>query len=428
MKIFGFSFDVVREPYVQFGSSDPVVAYFVDSTELVCKSPEMLPSTLQEGYWVLVRITDLVTYWSNSIQLFVETPPEVLALSPVSGPSFGGTTISILGRNFMPTFSLACLFSNDDGETRTLATWRSRDRVDCISPPWVIPNGAESVDVLVALLSGAKSRRETRQKSALSYRFATPITEANVAVPNSELYDISLEGVADRKKHILSMMALDDLDSIQSAVPQRDSPAVHTFKSKVVHSTSSSARYELLRVSGTTTSGREGEAHVFFSEVNHPFSRVDASSTHRISLMRGYKCWLDPNRTQESNSGYTKYKWFSSEPETMLKGIAKQWEKGVQRIVLSYNESLDDDLSAGDSAGEGMATLSVPLDTPGVLCTLPGKYPWVKSDVAAIIQDDFAHPLQRSISGITGFNRGFSCDSARHPFRCKANNYLNRKL
>jgi len=313
VKIFGFSLDLVREPYVQFGSNDPVVASFVNSTEISCISPEMLPRTLQEGYWVLVRITDLVTFWSNSIQLFVEPPPEVLSLSPFSGPSFGGTTISILGRNFLPTFSLACLFSNDDGETRIPATWRSRNRVDCISPPWSIPNGTESVDVLVALLSGTRSGQET----LLSYRFAAPITVANGAVPNSEVHDISC--IVDRK------MGLDHLDSIE------------TFTIKAVHSTNKSARYELLRVSGTTDGGKESEAHEFFPEVDYPFS-----------LMVGER----------------------------------------------------------------------------VMCTLP---PWVKSNSndVAVIPDDLAHP---SVSGTTGFNRGSSCDSAYHTFRCKTIKYLNRKL
>lgn len=314
VKIFGFSLDLVREPYVQFGSNDSVVASLVNSTEITCKSPKMLPRTLQEGYWVLVRITDLVTFWSNSIQLFVEPPPEVLSLSPFSGPSFGGTTISILGRNFLPTFSLVCLFSNDDGETRIPATWRSRNRVDCISPPWSIPNGTESVDVLVALLSGTRTGQET----LLSYRFATPITVANVAVPNSDI-----PCIVERK------MGLDHLDSIQ------------TFTIKAVHSTNSSARYELLRVSGATTGGKESEAHEFFHEVDYPFSLM---------------------------------------------------------------------------VGEGVMDLPVPLDTPGVLCTLP---PWVKSNDAAVIPDDF---VQWSGSGITGFNRGSSCDPAHHTFRCKTIN------
>lgn len=418
--ISGISFDdFPARPaivYVQFGSSEPVVADVIDSNELVCTAPattpEMFDSELVHGYFVLVRVTNLVNFWSNAVQLFVETQPQVLSIFPNAGPSCGGTSVAIAGRNFLPSVTTTCMFGDGSSNVSVPVMWHNPSLVECITPPWLLPFGEQELVVPFAL----SSSKEKGQQSPLSFRFATPImvetvwpemgpaeygTNVTISGANFKGYDLTCV-VAGKKV----APAVQEDTHLQCTVPPRWwSPPHRTFKMKVVKTLgfsdiyNASEKFEVVDADVTTVSKTFDYAQQIPTGLE-PDAIV-------LPLVRGHQYWID--QTDVSNSGHPVV--FSADRGGIHVPGGKVWTKGVQRLSL-LNESSTHGTDDGNGAGAGILSFQVPMDAPDVLHMCSETLPGLENDITAIVTD---HVVYTSIKVVA--THGSACDSSSHPFR-----------
>lgn len=416
VSLFGEYFDSFPDPsatvYVQFGSNEPVVGYVVGSTEIVCTAPSttlsVTYSEVVQGYFVLVRITNLVNFWSNAIQIFVDVRPDVMSVSPDAGPSCGGTTLSIVGQNFLPSASTMCLFGGGDSNTSTPARWRSPGLLECTSPSWALPDGQHEMTVPLAV---STSRGEQSAQPVLSFRFVTPIvtlgispgmgpaeSSTNVSITGEHLSGYDLTCVFGGKE-VLPTVREDDF--IQCTVPPRGLPLDRTFKVKVATSVASSLsiypsnRYELVDADVTTASQVFGSASQAQAGLQ-PEAVV-------LPLVRGHQYWFDQSDT--SNSGHPIA--FSSNPNGVHASDGEAWTKGVERLPLSSGTP-----GSTDETGAGILSFLVPMDAPDVLYTYSETSPALEHGITAIITDHVEHLSARVVA-----THGSACDPVPHPFR-----------
>lgn len=418
--ILGTAFDDFPEHpalvHVQFGSSEPVAATVIGSTELVCVAPATAPamfdSELVQGYFVLVRVTNLVNFWSNAVQLFVETQPQVLSIFPYAGPSCGGTSVAIAGRNFLPSVDTTCVFTDGSSNVSITAMWLNPSLVECITPPWTLPDGDKELVVAVELSS---SRKEDQQ-SPLSFRFATPIVVTtispemgpaehgtNVTIRGANFNGYGLTCVIGGEK---VMPAVQEDDLLQCAVPPRWwSPPHRTFKIKVVNtfassdSSNASAKFEVVDAD-VTTAGKT------FDHVQQLPTGLEPDAIV-LPLVRGHQYWLD--QTDSSNIGHPVV--FSADRRGIHVPGGNVWSKGVQRLSV-FGESSAYNAVGANGTGAGVLSFQIPMDAPDVLYMCSETTPGLENDITAIITDHVVHTSIRVVA-----SHGSACESPLHPFR-----------
>lgn len=416
VSLFGAYLDAFPDPsatiYVQFGSSEPVVGNVVGNTEIVCTSPPTTSSAfvseVSQGYFVLVRVTNLVNFWSNAVQLFVETRPNVSSILPDAGPSCGGTRVSVVGRNFLPSVPLICVFGDGDSNTSTPARWRSPDLLECESPPWVVPEGGDWVSVPFAV--GAST--EQSLPSLMSFRFMAPVivesifpetapaeSSTNITVYGAHLSGYELTCIIGGQE---VLPAVQEDDHVQCTIPPRGIPLDRTFKVSVATPvgstlTNSSYRYELVGSDVTTVS------EVFDSISQAKLGLQPGSAV--LPLVRGHQYWLD--QSDASNVGHPIA--FSSYPSGVHAFGGEAWTEGLRRLALS-SETSTHNTSIG--SGEGIVSFRVPMDAPDVLFTYSEASPGLEDGITAIITDHAEHLSVRVVA-----THGSACDSAVQPFR-----------
>ena len=84
--------------------------------------------------WVGIDRSDQmvkIDYSEDMVQYRYYASPAVSHVVPSSGPTEGGTVISVYGRNFIDSDSLNCRFGNDSVVS---GRWVSSDRVECEMP------------------------------------------------------------------------------------------------------------------------------------------------------------------------------------------------------------------------------------------------------------------------------------------------------
>lgn len=419
VSLFGAYFDSFPDPsatvYVQFGSSEPVVGTVVGSTEIVCTAPPTTSSGFfseaVQGYFVLVRVTNLVNFWSNAVQLFVEARPNVLSILPDAGPSCGGASVSVIGRNFLPSVSLVCVFGDGDSNASTPARWHSPDLLECVSPSWAIPDGEDGMSVPFAVGTST----EQGLQSPLSFRFMAPIvvgsilpetgpaeSSTNITITGAHLSSYDLTCIIGGQE---VLTAVQEDDYIQCTVPPRGIPLDRTFKISVATTlgsplTNSSYRYGLV------------DADVIsVSEVFGSISQVQLGlqpGAVVLPLVRGHQYWLD--QSDASNVGHPIA--FSSDPSGVHASGGEAWTKGVQRLSLSLGTSTVNTASGPDGTGAGIVSFRVPMDAPDVLYTYSEASPGLEDGITAIITDHVELIPVRVVA-----THGSTCDSAVHPFR-----------
>lgn len=413
VRIFGVALDSLSESSdvrVQIGFGQSVVARVVNSTEIICTAPRISSSGSSsensQGHFVLVRVTDLVDFWSNAVQLFVEIPPQALAIFPGAGPSCGGTTVSVLGRNFLSSVSLVCMFNGGGGNVTSAATWRSPELVECASPLWSLPDGKDSVDVTFALGTTGGNHGVL-----LSYRFVSSIivttispamgpaeggTEMTVSGEHLGGYDLAcvINGQS-------TPPTFQGDGYIKCAVPPRRSPRERTFKIKVVQSTLFSIRYELIDSYVSTT------VKEILDSTSQPRPALESDAI-ALPLVRGHQYWID--QTDESNVGHPVA--LSPDVDGTHSVDGEVWAKGVRRLSLLAGSSADDDGNVGDT-GAGVVSFTVPMDAPDMLFLYSESSAGLGGGIAMILTDDVVHTSVTVVAA-----HGSACDPPGHPFRC----------
>lgn len=419
LSIFGTAFDAfpgaTATVYVQFGSSEPVVGDVIGSTQIVCTVP---PTTLSstyadnvQGYFVLVRVTNLVGFWSNAVQLFVETRPDIISIFPDVGPSCGGTAVSIVGRNFLPSVSLVCVFGDGGDSASTTARWRSPDLLECHSPSWALPDGEDGI---VVPFSVSTSKEQIAQ-SLLSFRFVPPIVMGsmspetgpgeswtNVTITGSYLSGYDLTCIIGGQA---VLPTIQEENYIQCTVPPRGIPLDRTFKIKVAttvgsHDIGPSDRYELVDADVTTV-----------SEAFHSISQAQIAlepGAAVLPLVRGRQYWLD--QSDESNFGHPIA--FSSDSTGVHASGGKPWTKGLQRLSLSAGTPVNSTAVGIDGTGANILSFIVPADAPDILYTHSETSSGLEGGIIAIITDHVEHTFVGVVA-----THGSACDPAVHPFR-----------
>ena len=126
LNVSGTGFKNTSVLYCRFGSLPPVAGLYLTSTRVQCISPMH-----QIGSVSIEVTTNGVDYSEDMVQYRYYASPAVSHVVPSSGPTDGGTVISVYGRNFIDSDSLNCRFGN---ESVVSGRWVSSDRVECESP------------------------------------------------------------------------------------------------------------------------------------------------------------------------------------------------------------------------------------------------------------------------------------------------------
>lgn len=419
LRLFGNFFDSIPEPsaavYVQFGSFQTVLGQAIGTTEILCTAPPMALTSFYskgvQGYFVFVRITNLINFWTNSIQLFVEVPPQALSIFPDSGPSCGGTSVSVFGRNFLPSLSMICVFGDINRSVSSPATWRSPDLVECISPSWSLLDG-EDWEVVPLALTGTTSGKES-QHLPLTFYFAIPIVVTNISLetgPAETGTNVTVDGV-NLSGYSLSCAIGQKTSPIvqvegnfQCTVPPRGLQGDRIFKVRVV---------ETIGYSGINTVSEKYE--VIGDDEITVTAGFDLTSQSRIKfepgttvlpMVRGHQYWFD--QTDESNFRHSIA--FSTLPGGAHVPGREVWTKGVHHNFFFYGSSGYEKVKR-DGTEVSVIRFRVPMDAPDVLFMYSETSPGLQN-IAIIITDEVPYMPITVIA-----THGSACYSAAHPFR-----------
>ena len=121
--VSGTGFKNTSNLYCRFGTLSAVHGVYISSTNVSCVSP-----MYQIGTISVEVTTNGVDYSEDMVQYRYYASPAISHIVPSSGPTEGGTVVSVYGRNFIDSDSLYCRFGND---STVAGRWVSSDRVEC---------------------------------------------------------------------------------------------------------------------------------------------------------------------------------------------------------------------------------------------------------------------------------------------------------
>lgn len=131
---------------------------------------------------VTVRSAGTDSTLSAAFTYIVPKPPAVTDLSPASGPSTGGTEVTLTGTNFVPGATVSF-----GGTAASSVVVESATRIRAVTPPRIVPSGVTSVDVTVTVT--------TNQGEAIApgpFRYdAVTVTDHVVAFGDSITYGVT---------------------------------------------------------------------------------------------------------------------------------------------------------------------------------------------------------------------------------------------
>eukprot|EP00163_Fabomonas_tropica_P008375 TRINITY_DN17_c0_g4_i1.p1 TRINITY_DN17_c0_g4~~TRINITY_DN17_c0_g4_i1.p1 ORF type:complete len:4695 (+),score=879.62 TRINITY_DN17_c0_g4_i1:301-14385(+) len=139
--VYGSDFVHSSRLRCRFGTKTPVVAEWITATQLECRSP---PGLVSEGFLpVEVSINDL-DYTSAAVSYFYHSTLAVTSLLPNSGPTLGGTLVTVIGTGFVwsPQGPVCRL----GGDLFVRASYVSATQVTCTTP-LVVTNSSMQFDV-----------------------------------------------------------------------------------------------------------------------------------------------------------------------------------------------------------------------------------------------------------------------------------------
>ena len=130
--VSGTGFKNTSNLYCRFGTLSAVHGVYISSTNVSCVSP-----MYQIGTISVEVTTNGVDYSEDMVQYRYYASPAISHIVPSSGPTEGGTVVSVYGRNFIDSDSLYCRFGND---STVAGRWVSSDRVECQTSSMVASN------------------------------------------------------------------------------------------------------------------------------------------------------------------------------------------------------------------------------------------------------------------------------------------------
>ena len=153
---------------VKFGSIAGTGVTFLSSTSLTAVSPAgENPGAVD----VIVTTVGGASTTSSSDQFTFVAPPSVTGVSPASGPTAGGTTVTITGAGF--TAASTVMFGSIAG---TGVVVNSPNSITAVSPAGETPG---SVDVVVTTLGGASTTSSSDQFTFVAAPTVTGLTPAS---------------------------------------------------------------------------------------------------------------------------------------------------------------------------------------------------------------------------------------------------------
>ena len=130
-----------------FNNSKRSSAMYVNTSLVKCITP---PEDTRLGGGVSVHVSNNGEDLTQSSALFAYINAfEIQSIEPTSGPTLGGTLITIFGQNFVNTTTLYCQF----GYTKVIATYVSSDKIKCVSP---IANSTDIVSLKIVYNTGSE--------------------------------------------------------------------------------------------------------------------------------------------------------------------------------------------------------------------------------------------------------------------------------
>jgi len=135
--VYGYNFEDRESLKCKFGTVE-VDATYLASTSITCDAPAGVVGTVD----VELSMNGGVDYTVSSNVKFDFVPDiTVSTISPESGPSTGGTSVTVSGTNFIFSKDLKCRFGSSD----VSATFVSASSIVCISPPTTVSSVEVSI-------------------------------------------------------------------------------------------------------------------------------------------------------------------------------------------------------------------------------------------------------------------------------------------
>jgi hypothetical protein len=169
--VTGQHFFPAQHIFCQFNSSISTPGKYLNSTAVTCSTPPITLGLVLDA--VELRLTFDRYQSMNSLTLSIIPPVLVSSISPLQGPSYGGTTITIHGSTFEESADISCLFDL----VQVSATYLSANVVECVSPSYAV-----GVVNLQVVQDGVRARdADTFQLEIFHYEY----------VPSAVVYSIS---------------------------------------------------------------------------------------------------------------------------------------------------------------------------------------------------------------------------------------------
>ncbi|GMH75266.1 hypothetical protein TL16_g06702 [Triparma laevis f. inornata] len=161
-------------------------ATYVSSYHLTCATPTVVDVS-SARVEVSLNAKD---YTSTSTQFYFHDVIAVTALMPSSGPESGGTSVTVVGSNFMPFSTIACKFTNKQTEAELFSastTFATTDAVMCVTP--TLSPGEYAVSVSNNNIDFSDSSATFTAHAPLS-----PISQSPVSGPASGGTEVTVKG------------------------------------------------------------------------------------------------------------------------------------------------------------------------------------------------------------------------------------------
>jgi hypothetical protein len=123
---------------------------FMDSYTQEVWSVEALSPLEHSNATLFIQITTNGEDWSNALKILLIAPERIDSIHPKTGRATGGTSIHVLGKNFVKVDTLACRFGR---EWTVPATFISSTHVQCTSPA-MMTIGGDSIQNLSVTNNG----------------------------------------------------------------------------------------------------------------------------------------------------------------------------------------------------------------------------------------------------------------------------------
>jgi len=146
--LLGTGFQSEISYFCSFGDEKIISSgHFLSNSMISCVLPTMTAQTVESKS--IAVTTNFIDFFYSPFTLIHERNFNILSISPLLGPSFGGTNITILGNGFLDTAIYRCWF----GETAVKAVFVSHKSLNCLASSYLFNSPMAMMEVRVSQIT-----------------------------------------------------------------------------------------------------------------------------------------------------------------------------------------------------------------------------------------------------------------------------------